>query len=161
MHVEEHSIPVTLSDRVPVTRRWFAKRRRRPSMSPTAGLPVAYSVGSCPRAELARSGDIRPGTGYRVRTRPFGAVTVSDPEIITSTIEAACDALQWGTFRWLQMGNHDPNKLREQRQRFINGCPVKTALLKAVPRAHNYRQSCRHSNLARQSWRRAGSENQK
>ena len=39
----------------------------------------------------------------------FRTIAFPDPEFITHTIRAACDALRWGTLRWLLMGRHDPD----------------------------------------------------
>lgn len=59
----------------------------------------------------------------------FRAVTIPDPEFITNTVEAACDVLQWGTLRWLIMGRHDPEVMRDtmkeihQRMPKLDGSP--------------------------------------
>jgi hypothetical protein len=43
----------------------------------------------------------------------YRTLAFPDPLFITETIGAACDALRWGTLRWLLMGRHDPNLLSQ------------------------------------------------
>lgn len=43
----------------------------------------------------------------------FRTITIPDPVFITETVGAACATLQWGTLRWLMLGGHDPDLLRQ------------------------------------------------
>jgi hypothetical protein len=56
----------------------------------------------------------------------FRTVAFPDPVFITETIGAACETLQWGTLKWLVLGGHDPDLLRQARRDVFERVPKKT-----------------------------------
>jgi hypothetical protein len=55
----------------------------------------------------------------------FRTVAFPDPVFITETIGAACAALEWGTVRWLLLGGHDPNLVRQATREVFSRMPKK------------------------------------
>lgn len=55
----------------------------------------------------------------------FRTIAYPDPVFVTDTVGAACDALQWGTLRWLTMGGYDLNMLRRAAREVFELVPKK------------------------------------
>lgn len=128
--VDEHSIPVTLTEPVPgyekmvrlaATATDHAADRWAYLWHAASGAAHGQNWFSLEAYALVPVVEYEPGH--------FRTITIPDPEFITDTIRAACDALHWGTLRWLLMGRHDPNMLRQtlpevhQRMPNLDGTP--------------------------------------
>ena len=55
----------------------------------------------------------------------FRTIAFPDPVFITETIGAACKTLQWGTLKWLVLGGHDPDLLRQAQRDVFERVPKK------------------------------------
>jgi hypothetical protein len=55
----------------------------------------------------------------------FRTIAFPDPAFVTDTVGAGCEALQWGTLRWLIMGGHDPETLFKTRREVFELMPKK------------------------------------
>jgi hypothetical protein len=64
-------------------------------------------------------------TLYEYEPGHFRTVAFPDPIFITDTLGAACAALQHGTIRWLLLGGHDPNLMRQAIREVFSRMPKK------------------------------------
>lgn len=56
----------------------------------------------------------------------FRTASIPDPIYITQTIDAATLALVWGTLRWLELGGHDRNMIRDVTPEIFAKMPKKS-----------------------------------
>jgi hypothetical protein len=122
--VSEHSIPVSLTERVPGYQELirFAATKTNHDADRWAYLWNAASGAAHGQNWFGvEAFDVVPILEYE--PGHFRTVAFADPTYITETMEAACDALQWGTMRWLLMGRHDPDLLRQATAEIFERMP--------------------------------------
>lgn len=112
--VDEHSIPVRLTEQVPGYQNMVRLAATATQHDPNRWAYLWHAASGAAHGqnwfgleahELIPIAEYEPGH--------FRMITIPDPEFITDTIQAACDSLHWGTLRWLVMGRHDPEMLRD------------------------------------------------
>ena len=112
--VAEHAIPVTLTERVPGHERMvrFAATATKHDPDRWAYLWNAASGAAHGQNWFGvQAYDMVPVFEYE--PGHFRTIAFADPAYITEAMEAACDALYWGTLRWLLMGGHNPDLIRQ------------------------------------------------
>lgn len=112
--VAEYELPVTLTQRVPGHEGMVRQAAIATGNDPDRWAYLWNAASGAAHGQNwfgIEAYDVVPVLEYE--PGHYRTLAFPDPEFITETIGAACDALQWGTLRWLVMGGHDPEHLSQ------------------------------------------------
>ncbi|MUL58483.1 hypothetical protein FZI96_28155 [Mycobacterium sp. CBMA311] len=107
--VDEHAIPVTLTDKVPGYERLVRLAATATDHDPNRWAYLWQTASGAAHGQNWFGIETHTHTPVaEYEQGHFRTITIPDPEFITDTVRAASDSLQWGTVRWLLMGRHSP-----------------------------------------------------
>ncbi len=122
--VEEHSIPVTLTEPVPGYEKMVRLAATATNHDPNSWAYLWHSASGAAHGQNwfgIEAYHWLPLAEYE--QGHFRAISAPEPQFITDAIQAACDALQWGTVRWLLMGRHNPQLIGEAMKEIFERMP--------------------------------------
>jgi hypothetical protein len=122
--VAEHSIRVNLKERVPGYEEMIRFAATATDNNPDRWAYLWNAASGAAHGQNwfgIESYDVVPVFEYE--PGHYRTLAFPDPEFITETIGAACEALRWGTLRWLLMGRHDPDLLSQATHEIYERMP--------------------------------------
>lgn len=112
--IAKYSIPVSLTERVPGYEGMVRFAATATNNNPDRWAYLWNAASGAAHGQnwfAVEAFDVVPVLEYE--PGHYRTLAFPDPVFITETIGAACEALRWGTLRWLLMGRHDPNLLSQ------------------------------------------------
>jgi hypothetical protein len=122
--IAEYSIPVSLTERVPGYEGMVRFAATATNNNPDRWAYLWNAASGAAHGQNwfgVEAFDVMPLLEYE--PGHYRTLAFPDPVFITETIGAACEALRWGTLRWLLMCRHDPNLLSEAMHEIYERMP--------------------------------------